>query len=174
MPNLNFQEVPYKPPKTLQLDWATFSGGLNTLLKQTEIRDRDLAQMDNLQLVGKGVPTKRFGTGDLFLTAPSVATGVQRVRGLKGVKFASGVSGVNELLAISDWGQLVKKNGASYTVVNGFSYASGYNAEMVQLYNRVYIANGKDTLTRYDGASIYPYTLISKPTIVTGKLRSQP
>lgn len=158
------REPQYKPPKTLQLDWADFKGGLNTLLRQTEIKDNELAQADNLYLVGKGVPTKRPGSSNYFLTAPSVATGSQRVRGLKGVLFASGASGVNELLALNDWGLLVKKNGASYTPINGASWTSGYNAEMVQLYNKVYVVNGIDTLKRYDGVSVYGYTQISKPT----------
>lgn len=160
----DFKEVPYKPPKTLQLDWNDFKGGLNTLLRQTEIKDNELSQADNLKLVGKGVPTKREGSGDYFLTAPSVATGSQRVRGLKGALFASGASGVNELLALSDWGILVKKSGASYVPVMGASFASGHNADMVQVYNKVYIANGVDTLKKYDGASIYSFTQLSKVT----------
>ncbi len=160
----DFREPQYKPPKTLQLDWDNFKGGLNTLLRQTEIKDNELAQADNLKLVGKGVPTKREGSANYFLTAPSVATGSQRVRGLKGVLFASGASGVNELLALSDWGMLVKKNGASYSIIPGASWTSGYNAEMVQVYNKVYITNGLDTLKRYDGASIYSFTQLSKPT----------
>ena len=160
----DFREPAYKPPKTLQLDWQDFKGGLNTLLRQTEIKDNELAQSDNLKLVGKGVPTKREGSANYFLTAPSVATGAQRVRGLKGVLFASSASGVNELLAISDWGQLVKKNGASYSVIPGASWASGYNVEMVQVYNKVYVTNGIDTLKRYDGASISSFVQLSKPT----------
>lgn len=160
----DFKEAPYKPPKTLQLDWDSFRGGLNTLLRQTEIKDNELAQADNLKLVGKGVPTKREGSANYFLTAPSVATGSQRVRGLKGVLFASGASGVNELLALSDWGILTKKNGASYANILGASWASGYNADMVQVYNKVYITNGIDTLKKYDGASIYGFTQLSKPT----------
>lgn len=167
MPQFDFKEPPYKPPKTLQLDWANFKGGLNTLLRQTEIKDNELAQADNLKLVGLGVPTKREGSADYFLTAPSVATGSQRVRGLKGVLFASGASGINELLALSDWGILVKKNGASYTNILGASWASGYNSDMVQVYNKVYITNGIDTLKKYDGASIYSFTQLSKPTGVT-------
>ena len=167
MPSFNLQETPYKPPKTLQLDWDTFRGGLNILLRQTEIKDTELAQTDNLKLVGKGVPTKREGSANYFLTAPSIATGSQRVRGLRGVKFASGASGVNELLALSDNGILVKQNGASYTQILGASWASGYNADMVQVYNKVYITNGIDTLKKYDGASIYSFTQLSKPTGVT-------
>jgi hypothetical protein len=163
----DFKEPTYKPPKTLQLDWNDFKGGLNTLLRQTEIKDNELAQADNLKLVGKGVPTKREGSANYFLTAPSVATGSQRVRGLKGALFASGASGVNELLALSDWGLLVKKNGASYTPIMGASWVSGYNADMVQVYNKIYITNGIDTLKKYDGASIYSFTQLSKPTGVT-------
>lgn len=164
MLNVKLQEPAYKPPKTLQLDWNDFKGGLNTLLRQTEIKDNELAQADNLKLVGKGVPTKREGSADYFLTAPSVATGSQRVRGLKGVLFASGASGVNEILALSDWGVLVKKNGASYTNIPGASWSSGYNAEMVQVYNKVYVTNGIDTLKKYDGATIYGFNSLSKPT----------
>jgi len=162
--NFDFREPAYKPPKTLQLDWQDFKGGLNTLLRQTEIKDNELAQADNLKLVGKGVPTKREGSANYFLTAPSVATGSQRVRGLKGALFASSASGVNELLALSDWGILVKKNGASYTNILGASFSSGYNADMVQVYNHVYVVNGMDTLKKYDGASIYGFTQLSKPT----------
>jgi hypothetical protein len=163
----NFKETPYKTPATLQLDWSSFKGGLNTLLRQTEIKDNELAQADNLKLTGAGVPTKRDGSADYFLTAPSVATGAQQVRGLKGVLFASGVSGVNELLAISDWGCLVKKSGASYSIVPGASYASGYKAEMVQIYNNIYIVNGYNNLTKYSGVSIYSFTQLSKPTGLT-------
>jgi hypothetical protein len=164
VPNFQIREQPYKPPKIIQLDWNTFTGGLNTLLRQTEIKDKELAQADNLKLVGSGVPTKRDGTGDYFLTAPSVATGSQRVRGLKGVLFASGASGVNELLALSDWGLLVKKSGASYSIIYGASYSSGYNADIVQAFNNVYITNGVDNLTKYNGASILSFTQLSRPT----------
>lgn len=163
MSQFSFTEPKYTPPKTLQLDWNDFKGGLNTLLRQTEIKDNELAQADNLKLVGKGVPTKREGSANYFLTAPSVATGAQRVRGLKGVLFASSASGVNELLALSDWGILVKKNGASYTNIMGASWVSGYNTDMVQVYNKVYVTNGIDTLKKYDGASIYGFTQLTKP-----------
>lgn len=167
MPQLSLREQNYKAPKTIQLDWNNFRGGLNTLLRQTEIKDNELAQATNLKLVGQGVPSKREGTANYFLTAASVATGSQRVRGLRGVNFASGISGVNELLAISDAGYLVKRSNASYSIIPGYSYASGYNTEMVQAFNNVYIVNGFNTLTKYNGATIYPFIQISKPTGVS-------
>jgi hypothetical protein len=167
MPQLFTRDSQYQVAKPVNVDWNNFRGGLNSLLKETEIKDNELAQANNLKLIGQGVPTKREGTDNYFLTAASVATGSQRVRGLKGVLFASGVSGVNELLSISDAGLLVKKSGASYSIVSGFSYASGYNAEIVQSFNNVYIVNGFNKLTKYNGVSIYPFIGISKPTGLT-------
>jgi hypothetical protein len=161
-----FNAPAYKAAKSIQLDWNNFRGGLNTLLKQTEIKDNELAQADNLKLVGQGVPTKREGTANFFLTGTSVATGSQQVRGLKGVLFASGASGINELLALSDYGILVKRNGAVNTEIPGASYASGYNAEMVQSFNNVYIVNGFNNLTKYNGVTISSFTQLSRPTSV--------
>ncbi len=156
----------FKSAKLSQLDWNNFRGGLNTQLRQTEIKDNELAQADNLKLVGQGVPTKREGTSNFFLTSPSIATGVQRVRGLKGVLFASGTSGVNELLALSDYGILVKQNGSVNTEIPGASYVSGYNAEMVQSFNNVYIVNGVNNLTKYNGVTVSSFTQLSRPTSV--------
>lgn len=157
----------FKTPPTASTIWDTFRNGLDTLLASSEIRADELAQMDNLYLTGKGIPTKRGGTADYFLTAASVATASQKVRGLKMAKFASGASGTLELLALSDAGFLVKMNGASYTIINGYSYVSGYDAQLTQAFNRIYIANGQDALTRYNGVSISSFVAISMPTQVT-------
>lgn len=167
MPKLDLKETSFKPQKTVQTDWTSFIGGLNTQLRQIEIKDTELAQADNLKLVGKGVPTKREGTANYFSTSPSIATGSQRVRGLKGALFASGPSGVNELLALSDYGFLVKQNGSSFSLIMGASYASGYNANMVQIYNNVYVVNGLNALTKYNGATIFPFTMLGRVTGIT-------
>lgn len=172
MPQLNRSDVNYRGPRDLDELISDFKGGLNTLLAATEIKKNELVQADNLYLVGKGIPKKRGGTANYFLTAPSVATGSQRVRGLKGIQFASGVSGVNELIALSDFGILVKKSSASYAEIPGYSYASGYNMEMVQAFNNVYLANGNNNLTYYSGVTIFPFTSQSRVTGVTATLLS--
>lgn len=167
MPYFDTRVPSYKPAKQASLIWDQFRGGLNTLLAPAEIASNELVQADNLYLVGKGVPKQRGGTADYFLSALSVATGASRVRGLKGVLFASGSSGANELLAINDDGLLVKKSGASFATILGASYASGYPVEFAQAFNQVYIANGVNALTRYSGVTIFPYIAISMPTGVT-------
>lgn len=167
MPFFQTRPINYGTVKEAKVLWDQFRGGLNTLLAPTEIADNELVKMDNVLLVGKGIPKKRGGTDNYFLTAASVATGSQRVRGLKSVLFASGTSGVNELLALSDSGFLVKRSNASYSIIPGYSYASGYNAEMVQAYNNVFIVNGNNALTKYNGVTISPYTALIGPTSVT-------
>ena len=98
------RDVNYKPPSLLKFDWNTFSRGLNTLLRDNEIRKDELAQAQNLILIGRGVPTKRWGTS-LFYQAGN-ATG--SVRGLKG--FYKSNPSLVELLAVNDDGYLTKQN----------------------------------------------------------------
>lgn len=145
----------FKSPATVPLDWDNFRGGWNNLLRQTELNKNELALATNLMLKGLGVPTKRWGTEDYFMGSP---TGYGR--GVFSIKSAAGVS---ELLSISDWGIMVKKNGASYTPITGVSWASGYNMSAVQLYNKVYFTNGQRELTRYDFSSLVGFPTLSRP-----------
>jgi len=153
------QNVPaYKPPKDEEFDWNQFRGGLNTLLRDTEINGAELSKADNLVLVGSGVPTKAWGTDDYFLSGATCS-----VRGL----FGYYTSSVNELLAITDDGYFNKKSNASYSPIAGASFASGYNAEMVQLNNNVYIANGANKLVKYDSSSLIGFATIAIPSGVS-------
>ena len=96
MPVFYRREPPFRRQRELQFDWDSFGGGLNTLFRDTEIKNNEVSQFQNLMLVGQGVPTKRWGT-DLYFT--SSATG--SVRGLGGFYQ---VDGTNQLLAITDEG----------------------------------------------------------------------
>jgi len=160
MPTIRQKVPPYKPQKDIQADWDTFRKGLNTLLQDTEIDKQELSQADNIILVGKGIPTKRWGT--LLYYTSGNATG--SVRGLKGF-YPSGASGTRELLAVTDDGYLTKQNGSSFTRINGASWASGYPASMAQLSNKIYIANGQRELVRYSSPTLVGFPTITKPTI---------
>ena len=158
MPLLNTKIPTFKPAKDLESDWDNFRKGLNTLLKETEVDGNELVQADNLMLIGKGVPTKRWGTKLYFLSA---ATG--SVRGLKGLYQADGT---NQLLCITDQGFLTKKSNASYSTLTGASWASGYNAEMTQLDDKVYIVNGNREMVRYSNPTLYSFPTIAVPSSV--------
>jgi len=158
MPQFNDNVPAYKPPKDLTADWRTFNKGLNILLKETEIDKAELAQADNIMLIGKGVPTKRWGHS-IYFTAGATGS----VRGLKGF-YPSGASGGNELLAITDDGYLTKKNNSSFSLLAGASWLSGYDANMAQLDNRMYIVNNQRELVRYSSPTLVGFATIAQPT----------
>ena len=153
---------PYKPTRDIPFDWNTFKRGLNILLQENEIDKEELAQADNVLLIGKGVPTKRWGSSTYFQSGNATGS----VRGLQGY-YPSGASGIPELLALTDDGFLTKRNGASYTRINGVSWASGLNAYMAQLDNKVYIVNGQRELARYSTPTLVGFPTIGLP-VVTG------
>lgn len=158
MPFLRAKIPDYKPSRDLTLNWDNFRRGLNILLKETEVDKDELVQADNLFLIGKGVPTKRWGTKNYFLSS---ATG--SVRGLQGFYQKDGT---NQLLALADEGYLVKKSNASYSSLTGVSWASGHNAFMTQLDNKMYIVNGQRELVRYSNPTLVGFPTIAVPANV--------
>src|SRR3990167_2039028 len=159
MPVFQKQVQPFKAPKGIEIDWDNFRGGLNTLLRPQELKKDELAQADNLMLVGSGVPTKRWGSANYHMAG--AATG--SVRGI--TPYYNGDT--NELLAVTDWGYMTKKSSASYAVITGASWASGYNAEMVQLDNNVYVVNGQREMVRYNGSDLVGYATLATPSGLT-------
>lgn len=156
MPLFKTRAPAYKPQKDLNLDWDNFSRGLNTLLKETEIDDKELVQCDNIQLIGRGVPTKRWGSYNYYMSS---ATG--SVRGISGYYDKSGN---NQLLSIADDGMLTLKSGASYSIVTGASWASGYDAYMTQLDDKTYIVNGQREMVRYSNPTLVGFPTVAQPT----------
>ncbi|MCB1712606.1 MAG: hypothetical protein KDH96_09095, partial [Candidatus Riesia sp.] len=150
----------YKPPKDAVVNWDGFNKGWNGLFNPTELEDEELAQADNLMLVGKGTPTGRWGSQIYNLAGE---TG--RVRMLDAY-YNSGAS-QNFLLSITDDGLLTKKNGASYTIITGASFASGMNLQSVQLGNNTYIVAGSKTFVKFDSSNLIPYTGLANPTNVS-------
>lgn len=160
MPLFNDKPAPYRPTKDAIFSWDTFRKGLNSLLRENEINSEELVQAENIVLKGKGIPTKRWGTG-IFFQAGN-ATGA--VRGLKGMYYSTGTV---ELLGLTDDGFLTKKNGASYTRIDGTSWASGNNAYMSQLEDSMYIVNGQRELVRYSTPTLVGFPTIGQP-LITG------
>src|SRR3990167_1216337 len=156
--NRNIRAPAFGESKEVNFNWDNFSGGLNTLFEETEIRSNELAQAQNIMLLGRGIPTKRWGT-QLYFT--SSATG--SVRGMSGFYQ---IDGTNELLAITDEGYLNKQNGSSFTNIAGVSWASGYNVEMAQISNKMYFVGGDRELARYSNPTLVGFPTIGQPSSV--------
>lgn len=159
MPIFSSGNIQYRKSKNAEFVWDTFRKGLNTLLRENEVDPQELTQADNIVLKGKGIPTKRWGT-NLYYAAGATGS----VRGLKGFYKSDGT---NELLAVTDDGYLTKQSGLVYSTLTGASWASGYNVEMAQLANKMYIVNGQRELVRYGSPTLVGFPTIAIP-VITG------
>jgi hypothetical protein len=153
----NLRQAKFKPKPSIDSEWDTFRKGLNLLLRPTELDNEEMAQADNIILVGKGTPTGRWGTVKYFLAG---ATGT--VRGMGTYKNNDGTT--NELLALVDEGYLEKKNGTSSTTITGQSWPSGSTIHTEQLGGKTYIVSEDVSFTEYDGTDLTVYATISSPT----------
>lgn len=154
------QTVPkFIPSKDLEILWESFNGGLNTFSKPTELKKNELNQADNIMLIGVGTPTGRWGS-QLYNWM-----GNGSIRLLDAYYNSS--TSTNNLLAVTDSGYLVKKTNASYTIIPGASFASGYTKQSVELGNNTYIASASQNFVRFDGTNLIPYIGLSNPTNVS-------
>jgi hypothetical protein len=159
MPITALKQEPYRPPKDAIVTWDTWRKGLNLLLRENEVDKTEMTQATNLLLTGSGVPTKRWGSQDYF---KSGATG--------GGRFLLPIKDTDnsiQVLAMTDWGFLTKKSGASYTLITGASWASGYDTEAVQLGGNVYLVNPNREMVRYDFGVLTGSPTLLSPTAIT-------
>lgn len=158
--NLN-QKVPqFKPSKDQEIKWTGFNGGLNTLFKPTELQPNELSQADNIMYIGRGTPTGRWGS-QLYNQVGENG----RVR-LLDAYYNSNTS-TNLLVAVTDTGYFTKKSSASYSIITGASFPSGYNLQSAQLANNTYIAAASQNFIRFDGNNLIPYVSLGVVTNVS-------
>lgn len=157
MPLLNDKPKEYKKRKDVNAEWETFKKGLNLILRPTELERDELAQADNVMLTGSGIVTGRWGT-DNYFTANATGT----IRGFGTYKNTS--DGTNEIFTLTDEGYLAKKNGTSYTRINGQSYPSGSIIRAEQLGGITYIVSKDRPMASYTGATLSIFATLSAPT----------
>lgn len=149
----------FKPQKDAQLDWSSFNGGWNTFKRQTELNANELAQADNMMLVGQGTPTSRWGS-----TVYNMA-GSGRIRLLDA--YYNSLTSVNYLLSVTDSGMFAKKSGASYTIITGASFPSGAVLQSTELGANTFIAAASQNFIKFNGTNLIPYVGLSLPTNVS-------
>ena len=159
MPILSTRTPGYKPQKKSEIVWEDWSGGWNNLYDETELKDNEVVEALNCMLIGRGTITGRWGSDNYF------QAGSGRVRTLN--SFLDPANDVNQLVALTDAGYLVKKSGITHTVITGASFASGYPASSVQLGGYLYILGGNRELVRYNGTALTSSPTVAKPTGVT-------
>lgn len=157
MAQFQTQTPAYKPRKPVNEDWSTFRKGLNLILRPTELSNEELAVADNIMLTGSGVPTGRWGILTYF-TANTTGS----IRGF--ATYKSNDETTNEILALSDEGYLVRKNGTGSTVITGQSWPSGSIIHSEQLGGKTHIVSSDVVFTTYNGTGLSVFATISAPT----------
>lgn len=141
-----------QPPKltaktmpVVDMTLADFSGGINTLLDEGRLPPNTARDVTNMMQVQDGVWTKRWGTMNygVALTGPVDGLGVA-------TKVNTDGTFTQYLLACDNGVLKISSNGGTWTSITGATFTVGHHLAMLQIHNRVYLANGIDHLAYYD------------------------
>lgn len=125
-----------------------FPRGVNNVQEKTLVDDRNLTQASNAMLVVDGV-TRRYGTKKVYDEG-----GASKVYGAIG--FYKKSDGTRTFLRVAN-ARLQYLSGSTWTNVSAQAYTNT-KTKFVQAANKVFVYNGTDYLTYYDGSSITTYT----------------
>lgn len=146
--------------KPFQLVFNNFKGGTMTLSDESRIPENAVYRSDNMYLDQDGVWTQRPGSQPYGqpLTGPIDGNGSAIKYNIDGTS--------NSYLFTMDNGQLKYcQDGGAWTTLGGKTWTTGYPVHMKQVKNRLYIANGKDSLSYVDLSTftIVQYIALSAP-----------
>lgn len=147
MPLVLEDDLPKKFPTPNYLTLGNFKRGVITLIDKSRLPKDALEQADNCYLVEDGQPSLRPGV-DWYGTA--MPNG-QEITGFDYFDYA----GTIHLVAVAG-GTVYRStdNGTNWTACTGATLTSGVECTMNQYNNYLYITNGTDPITRYDGTTV--------------------
>ena len=141
-----------------------FSGGSNSLIDESKMPPKFAVEATNMIQVQNGLWKTRWGSQNYGQELPAEIDGAQEyIRS----------DGTTELVAISGGTAYKSTDGGSWSPIPGATFHAGSQCYFLQLggydssnvfHNYLYIANGDDYLTRYDGNSLTTYNSLSAPT----------
>ena len=137
--------------------WSSFKRGLNTLVSANKIRPDELSLANNVVLVGEGSPQRRSGTATYGNNSSgAIHTGLMPY-------YKS--DGTHELIKVEN-GILKKLNTSTsnWDLITGVSFASTAHNRYSMTNDVLYISNGTDALTKYNGTGSQRFTAIATPS----------
>lgn len=150
-----------KPRKTTNIDIDDFSGGSSSLVEEARMNKKFAVQSNNLMQVQDGLWQTRWGTAYYGAEHDAAIDGAQ--------EFVKS-DGTTELITIADGKAWKSTDGGSLTEISGATFTAGEQCYFMQIAGYLYIANGTDSLTRYDGTDLDTYTEIDAPANLTASL----
>lgn len=138
-----------------------FSGGSNLLVDDARVQVNQAIQATNLMQKQDGIWSTRWGTGYYGQSLPENCVGA--------TEFVNS-SGVTEIVAIAGTKAYKSTDGGSWSEITGATFTEGIQCYFMQIAGYLYIFNGTDNLTRYDGSTLSTYSEISAPTGLSASL----
>lgn len=142
---------------TIELD--SFKGGTNKFANEARIGLNEALTSKNLLLVGDGQWKPRWGTAYYGASLSDTIDGAAEY-----VKS----DGTTEIIAIAGGKAYSSTDGGSWTEISGATFTQDTQCYFMQISGYLYIANGTDSLARYNGTVLSTYNQISAPTGLTG------
>ncbi len=135
-----------------------FRGGSNHLLDEARLAPDEAKQATNLIQVQDGLWKPRWG--DAYY---GVDLGYEIYGGAEYLKS----DGTTELIAVANGKAWKSTDGGSWTEITGATFTNGVMCYFLQIAGYLYIANGTDSLARYDGSTLSVYSALSAPANLT-------
>lgn len=132
-----------------------FREGSNKLLDEARVGQTAAIVSKNLIQIQDGLWKPRWGTAYYGLDAGASISGAKEY-----VKS----DGTTELVIIAGTKAYKSTDGGTWTEITGATFTSGVQCHFMQIAGFLYIANGTDNLTRYDGSVLTTYSSLDAPT----------
>ena len=138
-----------------------FSKGYNNLVDEAKMDKRFAVQSNNLMQVQNGIWKTRWGNKKYGATYTANPDGASEY-----VKS----DGSTELVVVAAGKAWKSTDGGAATEISGATFTAGTKCYFMQISGFLYIANGTDSLTRYNGTVLSTYTEIAAPANLSASL----
>ena len=135
-----------------------FNGGSNKLVDDARMGKKFAVESVNQMQVQDGLWKTKWGSAYYGAAYPATPDGA--------AEFVKS-DGTTELIVIANGTAYRSTNGGSITAISGASFTAGVKCYFMQISGYLYIANGTDPLTRYDGSTLTQYSAINAPANLT-------
>lgn len=143
----------------VEIPITKFRGGVNKLLSESRIAIDEAKEAVNLIQVEDGLWKPRWGTANYgadFGANPDGASEYMKS------------DGTTELVVIADGKAWKSTDGGAKSEITGATFTAGLQCYFLQIGGYLYIANGTDSLARYDGSTLSTYSALSAPAGLAG------
>lgn len=139
----------------------TFNKGYVNLIDEARMDKAMAKESNNLMQKSDGLWGTRWGTNYYGAALAANPDGAH--------EFVKS-DGTTELIAIANGTAYKSTDGGSWTSISGATFTAGLKCYFLQIAGYLYIANGTDSLARYNGTTLSTYSSLSAPANLAASL----